>query len=81
MITDSSGGERASGNIDKMKGYLVRVLQHIIFASSIASVYNAVIAPLAQPAPEAPATTSYVFNVTVAQRAPDCFGKIQRCAT
>ena len=59
-----------------MKLNLIRLLQQTIFVSSVASVYNAVLAPLAQPAPVAPATTRYVFNVTVAQRAPDCFGKI-----
>ena len=60
-----------------MKLNLIRLLLPIIRASSIASVYSAVTAPLGQPAPLAPATTSYVFNITVAQRAPDCFGKLR----
>ena len=60
-----------------MKLNLIRVLLQIIYASSIASVKSAVTAPLGQPAPLAPATTRYVFNITVAQKALDCFGKLR----
>ena len=54
-----------------------------LFCLLIITVCSDVVAPVVAgqqgtpiPVPVVPATTHYDFNVTVAQKAPDCFGEL-----